>query len=110
MNPNRLRRVIATTGADAMTDEREKAHSDLHDAFLRLASAAAAKRREMAAGLLLLVTTEDLEGVSPEEIREVMNEAMRHGWVTDNHNGTFTLTQAGRELLTDLHASKTARH
>jgi len=84
-----------------MTD-KEKTYQTL----VHIAAAAAAERRRIAAEVLALMLTKDAESVlTPEEIRETMNEALRQEWITLNVDGTFNLTPAGRLCVDSLSAA-----
>jgi hypothetical protein len=72
----------------------------LEESLIEVATAAAAKRRQMAGEVLLLAVTEAAEAVlTIDEIRDVWTEAVCQGWAVENRDGTFTLTEAGRQLV-----------
>jgi hypothetical protein len=65
----------------------------------RLAFVTAAERRKMAAEVLALMINDTDSVLTPDEIQQVWREAVCQEWATGNGDGTFTLTEAGRQII-----------
>lgn len=80
---------------DSMAEALDRAEAQLGN----VAAVTAAERRQMAAEVFALMLNDSDGVLTPDEIREVWTEARYHEWATDNGDGTFTLTEAGRQII-----------
>ena len=74
----------------------------LDDGEAKLAKANAlptAKQRRVTTEELGLMVNGSTVALTPDEMQEVGNEATYQGWVTENSDGSYSLTEAGEEIL-----------
>lgn len=86
-----------TGGTDKKTAAEAFDHAETE--LAKVAVLLAAKRRRMTAEVLARMINDSDGVLTPDEIQEVWKEAIHQEWATDNGDGTFSLTEAGRWII-----------